>query len=154
MNESDFSADFVTILLCLFFRAGVISLTSNIVVLLMFWKFKELRTATNFIIINLAFTDIGVASIGYPMSAASDIHGSWKFGHTGCQVSGKTLQRFVIIVSHAHAGFLWAKGQKSSGQTRHCTHAISECVVSGWCSWLECKEVSPEKPYFNSIFKT
>uniref|UniRef100_A0A665WAI8 Retinal pigment epithelium-derived rhodopsin homolog n=1 Tax=Echeneis naucrates TaxID=173247 RepID=A0A665WAI8_ECHNA len=66
--------------------AGAISLTSNIVVLLMFVKFKELRTATNFIIINLAFTDIGVAGIGYPMSAASDIHGSWKFGHTGCQI--------------------------------------------------------------------
>lgn len=107
-----------------FFCTGVISLTSNIVVLLMFWKFKELRTATNFIIINLAFTDIGVAAIGYPMSAASDIHGSWKFGHTGCQVSGKTLQRFVMIVFHAHAGFLWAGGQKSSGtnlslHTRH-----------------------------------
>ncbi|XP_042244047.1 visual pigment-like receptor peropsin isoform X3 [Thunnus maccoyii] len=65
---------------------GVISLMSNIVVLLMFVKFKELRTATNFIIINLAFTDIGVAGIGYPMSAASDIHGSWKFGYTGCQI--------------------------------------------------------------------
>lgn len=62
-------------------------------VLLMFVKFKELRTATNFIIINLAFTDIGVAGIGYPMSAASDIHGSWKFGHTGCQVGGTALQR-------------------------------------------------------------
>ncbi|XP_053291145.1 visual pigment-like receptor peropsin [Pleuronectes platessa] len=66
--------------------AGVISLTSNIVVLLMFVKFKELRTATNFIIINLALTDVGVAGIGYPMSAASDIHGSWKFGYTGCQI--------------------------------------------------------------------
>lgn len=70
---------------CLLF-SGVISLTSNIVVLLMFVKFKELRTATNFIIINLAVTDVGVAGIGYPMSAASDIHGSWKFGYTGCQV--------------------------------------------------------------------
>lgn len=68
--------------------AGVISLASNIVVLMMFVKFKELRTATNFIIINLAFTDIGVAGIGYPMSAASDLHGSWKFGYTGCQVGG------------------------------------------------------------------
>uniref|UniRef100_A0A673LEG0 Visual pigment-like receptor peropsin n=1 Tax=Sinocyclocheilus rhinocerous TaxID=307959 RepID=A0A673LEG0_9TELE len=45
-----------------------------------------LRTATNAIIINLAFTDIGVAGIGYPMSAASDLHGSWKFGYTGCQI--------------------------------------------------------------------
>ncbi len=64
-------------------------------VLLMFVKFKELRTATNFIIINLAFTDIGVAGIGYPMSAASDIHGSWKFGYTGCQVGG-------LITLHVH----------------------------------------------------
>ncbi|TRY82204.1 hypothetical protein DNTS_003390 [Danionella cerebrum] len=40
--------------------AGVISLSSNIVVLLMFVKFRELRTATNAIIINLAFTDIGI----------------------------------------------------------------------------------------------
>lgn len=71
---------------------GAISLISNIVVLVMFVKFKELRTATNFIIINLAFTDIGVAGIGYPMSAASDIYGSWKFGHTGCQVGGTALQ--------------------------------------------------------------
>ncbi|XP_056327294.1 visual pigment-like receptor peropsin [Danio aesculapii] len=66
--------------------AGVISLSSNIVVLLMFVKFRELRTATNAIIINLAFTDIGVAGIGYPMSAASDLHGSWKFGYMGCQI--------------------------------------------------------------------
>ncbi|XP_008320864.1 visual pigment-like receptor peropsin isoform X1 [Cynoglossus semilaevis] len=62
------------------------SLSSNIVVLLVFVKYKELRTATNFIIINLAFTDVGVAGIGYPMSAASDLHGSWKFGYTGCQI--------------------------------------------------------------------
>ncbi|XP_060728192.1 visual pigment-like receptor peropsin [Tachysurus vachellii] len=66
--------------------ACVISLSSNLVVLIMFAKFKELRNATNAIIINLAFTDVGVAGIGYPMSAASDLHGSWKFGHIGCQV--------------------------------------------------------------------
>lgn len=82
---------------CLLF-SGVISLMSNIVVLLMFVKFKELRTATNLIIINLAFTDIGVAGIGYPMSAASDIHGSWKFGYTGCQVGGM-WSAFISIIS-------------------------------------------------------
>lgn len=83
-----FTFHIVTRLHISFFPPGVISLASNIVVLLMFVKFRELRTATNFIIINLAFTDIGVAGIGYPMSAASDIHGSWKFGYTGCQVGG------------------------------------------------------------------
>lgn len=68
-------------------------------VLLMFVKFKELRTPTNFIIINLAFTDIGVAGVGYPMSAASDIHGSWKFGYAGCQVC---RIRLPLIPLHAH----------------------------------------------------
>lgn len=67
---------------------GIISILSNIIVLGIFIKYKALRTPTNAVIINLAFTDIGVSSIGYPMSAASDLHGSWKFGYTGCQVSG------------------------------------------------------------------
>ncbi|XP_015683430.1 visual pigment-like receptor peropsin [Protobothrops mucrosquamatus] len=66
--------------------AGIISLLSNVVVLSIFIKFKELRTPSNTIIIHLAFTDIGVSSIGYPMSAASDLHGSWKFGYLGCQI--------------------------------------------------------------------
>lgn len=65
----------------------------------MFVKFKELRTATNLIIINLAFTDIGVAGIGYPMSAASDIHGSWKFGHTGCQVGGTKADKITAPIT-------------------------------------------------------
>lgn len=91
---------------CILFL-GVISLTSNIVVLLMFVKFKELRTATNFIIINLAFTDIGVAGIGYPMSAASDIHGSWKFGYTGCQVGGMWSAFYWLNNIHKHMTILY-----------------------------------------------
>ncbi|KAM4834504.1 visual pigment-like receptor peropsin [Thomomys bottae] len=66
--------------------AGVISILSNFIVLGIFIKYKELRTPTNAIIINLALTDIGVCSIGYPMSAASDLYGRWKFGYAGCQV--------------------------------------------------------------------
>lgn len=85
MSDSDLLILILLFLVFVFF-SGILSLSSNIVVLLMFVKFKELRTATNYIIINLAFTDIGVAGIGYPMSAASDLHGSWKFGYTGCQV--------------------------------------------------------------------
>lgn len=65
---------------------GIISILSNIIVLGIFIKYKELRTPTNAVIVNLALTDIGVSSIGYPMSAASDLHGSWKFGYSGCQV--------------------------------------------------------------------
>ncbi len=108
--------------------AGVVSLSSNIVVMLMFVKFRELRTATNAIIINLAFTDIGVAGIGYPMSAASDLHGSWKFGYTGCQVCINQhikkhkvmlivqLSNVVnIIIAKVH--FWWSMMSKSGQKT-------------------------------------
>ncbi|XP_057650089.1 visual pigment-like receptor peropsin isoform X3 [Chionomys nivalis] len=71
---------------CLELKPGIISILSNIIVLSIFIKYKALRTPTNAVIINLAVTDIGVSSIGYPMSAASDLHGSWKFGYTGCQI--------------------------------------------------------------------
>src|SRR4029434_10397295 len=90
-------------------HTGVISLASNLVVLWMFVKFKELRTATNAIIINLCLTDIGVAGIGYPMSAASDLHGSWKFGYNGCQV----LRGTKYSHTHTHA------------RTHACTHKDS-----------------------------
>ncbi|CAN0433330.1 unnamed protein product [Lampetra fluviatilis] len=66
--------------------AGIISIVSNVVVMGMFARFRVLRTHTNYIIMNLAVTDIGVSSVGYPLSAASDLHGSWRFGWTGCQV--------------------------------------------------------------------
>ncbi|XP_051504059.1 visual pigment-like receptor peropsin isoform X2 [Myxocyprinus asiaticus] len=85
-EKSAFSQTEHNVVAAYLITAGVISLSSNIVVLLMFVKFRELRNATNAIIINLAFTDVGVAGIGYPMSAASDLHGSWKFGYTGCQI--------------------------------------------------------------------
>ncbi|XP_006869378.1 PREDICTED: visual pigment-like receptor peropsin [Chrysochloris asiatica] len=82
--------------------AGMISILSNIVVLGIFIKYKELRTPTNAIIINLAVTDIGVSSIGYPMSAASDLHGSWKFGYAGCQI----YAGLNIFFGMASIGFL------------------------------------------------
>ncbi|XP_075837462.1 visual pigment-like receptor peropsin [Microtus pennsylvanicus] len=87
-NEGDsvFSKTEHSIIAAYLIVAGIISILSNIIVLGIFIKYKALRTPTNAVIINLALTDIGVSSIGYPMSAASDLHGSWKFGYTGCQI--------------------------------------------------------------------
>ncbi|XP_024597728.1 visual pigment-like receptor peropsin [Neophocaena asiaeorientalis asiaeorientalis] len=85
-DGSTFSQTEHNIVAAYLITAGMISVLSNIIVLGIFIKYKELRTPTNAIIINLAVTDIGVSSIGYPMSAASDLHGSWKFGYAGCQI--------------------------------------------------------------------
>ncbi|XP_001506416.1 visual pigment-like receptor peropsin [Ornithorhynchus anatinus] len=85
-DRSAFSQTDHNIVAAYLITAGIMSIVSNVIVLGIFVKFEELRTATNAIIINLAVTDIGVSGIGYPMSAASDLHGSWKFGHAGCQI--------------------------------------------------------------------
>ncbi|GCB79206.1 hypothetical protein scyTo_0016924, partial [Scyliorhinus torazame] len=58
-SKSVFSQREHNIVAAYLITAGVLSLLSNIVVLMMFVKFKEFRTATNAIIVNLAFTDIG-----------------------------------------------------------------------------------------------
>ncbi|XP_022422838.1 visual pigment-like receptor peropsin isoform X2 [Delphinapterus leucas] len=85
-DGSTFSQTEHNIVAAYLITAGMMSVLSNIIVLGVFIKYKELRTPTNAIIINLAVTDIGVSSTGYPMSAASDLHGSWKFGYAGCQI--------------------------------------------------------------------
>ncbi|KAM5287593.1 visual pigment-like receptor peropsin isoform 3-T3 [Hipposideros larvatus] len=85
-DDSVFSQTEHNVVATYLIMAGIISILSNITVLGIFMKYKELRTPTNAIIINLAVTDIGVSSIGYPMSAASDLYGSWKFGYAGCQI--------------------------------------------------------------------
>uniref|UniRef100_S4RU62 G-protein coupled receptors family 1 profile domain-containing protein n=1 Tax=Petromyzon marinus TaxID=7757 RepID=S4RU62_PETMA len=88
---------------------GIISIVSNVVVMGMFARFRVLRTHTNYIIMNLAVTDIGVSSVGYPLSAASDLHGSWRFGWTGCQcIDYKDIQRSPV---YHNIGFFGGLGR-------------------------------------------
>ncbi|XP_037364260.1 visual pigment-like receptor peropsin [Talpa occidentalis] len=119
--------------------AGMLSILSNIIVLGIFVKYKELRTPTNAIIINLAVTDIGVSSIGYPMSAASDLHGSWKFGYTGCQV----YAGLNIFFGMASIGLLTAVAvdrylticRPDAGSSRT-THTYTSMILGAWTNGL------------------
>ncbi|KAG8519424.1 Visual pigment-like receptor peropsin [Galemys pyrenaicus] len=119
--------------------AGVLSILSNVIVLGIFIKYKELRTPTNAIIINLAVTDIGVSSIGYPMSAASDLHGRWKFGYTGCQV----YAGLNIFFGMASIGLLTAVAvdrylticRPDAGSSRT-THTYVSMILGAWTNGL------------------
>uniref|UniRef100_A0AAY4CDT5 G-protein coupled receptors family 1 profile domain-containing protein n=1 Tax=Denticeps clupeoides TaxID=299321 RepID=A0AAY4CDT5_9TELE len=104
--------------------ACVVSLSSNLVVLVMFVKFKELRTATNCIIINLALTDV-----------ASDLHGSWKFGYAGCQI----YAALNIFFGMASIGLLTVVAidrylticRPDVGQ-KMTTHSYTAMIVGAW----------------------
>ncbi|XP_004686532.1 PREDICTED: visual pigment-like receptor peropsin [Condylura cristata] len=119
--------------------AGVLSILSNMAVLGIFIKHKELRTPTNAIIINLAVTDIGVSSTGYPMSAASDLHGRWRFGYTGCQV----YAGLNIFFGMASIGLLTAVAvdrylticRPDAGSSRT-THTYISLILGAWTNGL------------------
>uniref|UniRef100_A0A8C4R7M2 Retinal pigment epithelium-derived rhodopsin homolog n=1 Tax=Eptatretus burgeri TaxID=7764 RepID=A0A8C4R7M2_EPTBU len=65
---------------------GCLSIGMNLMVLAMFVRFPDLLTSTNVLILHLALTDVGVSSLGYPLSAASAWRGQWSFGWIGCQI--------------------------------------------------------------------
>ncbi|XP_051866390.1 visual pigment-like receptor peropsin isoform X2 [Pristis pectinata] len=87
--------------------AGILSLLSNIVVLIMFVKFKEFRTATNAIIVNLAFTDIGayaalniffgMASIGLLTVVAIDRYLTISKPELGRKMTGATYTALITV---------------------------------------------------------
>ncbi|CAH1784735.1 unnamed protein product [Owenia fusiformis] len=58
----------------------------NILVLVALYKFKNLKTVSNYLIGNLAISDLLLALTVLPMSATNDILGYWVFGRVLCSV--------------------------------------------------------------------
>ena len=61
---------------------------NNFVVLLLFCKFKKLRTPVNMLLLNISVSDMLVCLFGTTLSFASSIRGRWLLGRTGCSWYG------------------------------------------------------------------
>ena len=73
-----------------------ILLTGNMLVVLAIHYNQRLKTITNMLIENLAFTDIFMASLHIPFWVISLRYGRWIFGHLLCQIVGLTQMTFGI----------------------------------------------------------
>ncbi|MEQ2193102.1 hypothetical protein XENOCAPTIV_023818, partial [Xenoophorus captivus] len=61
---------------------------NNLIVLLLFCKFKKLRTPVNMLLLNISVSDMLVCLFGTTLSFASSIRGKWLLGRGGCSWYG------------------------------------------------------------------
>ncbi|XP_077583927.1 teleost multiple tissue opsin 2b isoform X2 [Stigmatopora nigra] len=70
---------------------------NNLVVLLLFCKFKKLRTPVNMLLLNISVSDMLVCVFGTTLSFASSVHGRWLLGSSGCSWYGFINSCFGIV---------------------------------------------------------
>ncbi|KAE8299158.1 Opsin-3 Encephalopsin Panopsin [Larimichthys crocea] len=98
---------------------------NNFIVLLLFCKFKKLRTPVNMMLLNISVSDMLVCLFGTTLSFASSIRGKWLLGRSGCNWYGFINSCFAgFTFKHAANAakillFLKTKALTDS-QTRRC----------------------------------
>ncbi|XP_034742226.1 teleost multiple tissue opsin 2b [Etheostoma cragini] len=70
---------------------------NNFIVLLLFCKFKKLRTPVNMLLLNISVSDMLVCLFGTTLSFASSIRGKWLLGRSGCSWYGFINSCFGIV---------------------------------------------------------
>ncbi|XP_042175825.1 teleost multiple tissue opsin 2b [Oncorhynchus tshawytscha] len=70
---------------------------NNFVVLLLFCKFKTLRTPVNMLLLNISVSDMLVCTFGTTLSFTSSIKGKWLLGRHGCLWYGFINSCFGIV---------------------------------------------------------
>ncbi|XP_062864994.1 neuropeptide Y receptor type 2 [Trichomycterus rosablanca] len=75
----------VQVILILAYSTIIVSgVTGNSLVIFVVYKFRNLRTVTNFFIANLAVADLLVNALCLPFTLMSTLYGEWKFGQAMC----------------------------------------------------------------------
>uniref|UniRef100_H3BY74 Rhodopsin n=1 Tax=Tetraodon nigroviridis TaxID=99883 RepID=H3BY74_TETNG len=69
---------------------------NNFIVLLLFCKFKKLRTPVNVLLLNISVSDL-VCLFGTTLSFASSLRGRWLLGRSGCNWYGFINSCFGIV---------------------------------------------------------
>ncbi|XP_009950128.1 PREDICTED: opsin-3-like, partial [Leptosomus discolor] len=70
---------------------------NNLIVLILFCKFKTLRNPVNMLLLNISISDMLVCISGTTLSFASNIHGKWIGGEHGCRWYGFVNSCFGIV---------------------------------------------------------
>lgn len=82
---------------------------NNLIVLILFCKFKTLRNPVNMLLMNISISDMLVCISGTTLSFASNIHGKWIGGEHGCRwygfvnsCFGKSLVIILLFLTLVH----------------------------------------------------
>ncbi|KAM5191586.1 opsin-3-like [Mantella aurantiaca] len=83
-NEKLFSQETYDFLALMAATIGVFGLCSNSLVLILYCRFKTLRTPTNLLLVNISVSDFVVSLFGVGFTFASCVRQQWIWDKTGC----------------------------------------------------------------------
>ncbi|XP_078085773.1 opsin-3 [Mustelus asterias] len=103
---------------------GVLGFCNNLLMLVLYSKFKRLKTPTSLLLMNISFSDLLLSLFGIIFTFISCLKGRWIWGSTACVWDGfsnslfgissiMTLaaiayERYLRVVSATAMGFTWA----------------------------------------------
>ncbi|KAM9364394.1 opsin-3 [Pholidichthys leucotaenia] len=76
---------------------GVFGFCNNVVVLILYCRFKRLRTPTNLLLVNISLSDFLVSIIGINFTFASCVKGGWIWNRATCIWDGFSNSLFGIV---------------------------------------------------------
>ncbi|CAL8359200.1 unnamed protein product [Boreogadus saida] len=76
---------------------GVFGFCNNVVVIVLFYRFKRLRTPTNLLLVNISVSDILVSVFGINFTFVSCLKGRWIWSRATCTWDGFSNSLFGIV---------------------------------------------------------
>uniref|UniRef100_A0A3P9HRU1 Opsin-3 n=1 Tax=Oryzias latipes TaxID=8090 RepID=A0A3P9HRU1_ORYLA len=76
---------------------GVFGFCNNLLVILLYCKFKRLRTPTSLLLVNISLSDLLVSVVGINFTLASCVKGRWMWSQATCVWDGFSNSLFGIV---------------------------------------------------------
>uniref|UniRef100_A0A8D0BUJ3 Opsin-3 n=1 Tax=Salvator merianae TaxID=96440 RepID=A0A8D0BUJ3_SALMN len=95
--EPPFSAGTYELLALLIATIGILGLCNNLLVLVLYGKFKRLRTPTNLLLVNISLSDLLVSLFGVSFTFLSCLRNRWVWDAAGCVWDGFSNSLFGIV---------------------------------------------------------
>ena len=81
---------------------GVFGFCNNVVVIVLFYRFKRLRTPTNLLLVNISVSDILVSVFGINFTFVSCLKGGWIWSRATCTWDGFSNSLFGEDVQYSY----------------------------------------------------
>uniref|UniRef100_A0A8C8AEC2 G-protein coupled receptors family 1 profile domain-containing protein n=1 Tax=Otus sunia TaxID=257818 RepID=A0A8C8AEC2_9STRI len=94
-----FSAGTYELLALLVATIGMLGLCNNLLVLVLYYKFKRLRTPTNLFLVNISLSDLLVSVFGVSLTFMSCLRSRWVWDAAGCVWDGFSNSLFAAAAS-------------------------------------------------------
>lgn len=75
---------FYYFLILIYTFIGIVGLVGNVMVLVLYFRYKTLRTPSNYFVINITISDLILLLTNIPLSILSCWYNEWIFGRAGC----------------------------------------------------------------------